>query len=114
MRWSGFWRAAPRALVDARVPIAPAALLVSALPAGVLLAIGADDLARDLGRMGAGLLAGDFYIESLEPERRAAIPQRIAVAVGGMLWPLVVAAIAGGAAVAAALVPLLRRLGAVL
>ncbi len=114
MRWSGFWWEAPRALVSARVPIAVAALVASALPAALLLAMGADDLARELGRMGAGLLAGDPYVQSLEPERRLAIPRRIAGVVEGMLWPLAVAAIAGGAVVAAALVPLLRRLGAVL
>lgn len=114
MRGSGFWWAVPRALVEARVPIAVAALVVSVLPAGALVAVGPEDLARELGRMGAGLLAGDSYIQSLEPERRSAIPERIAGVVAGLLWPLAVATIVGGAALAAALVPLFGRLGAVL
>src|SRR5262245_46575363 len=111
---SGFWWAVPRALVHARVGIAVTVLVLSVVPSLVLLAIGAEDLARELGRMGAGLLAGDSYVLSLEPERRAAIPERIAGVVGGMLWPLAAATIAGGMAIAAALVPLLGRLGEVL
>src|SRR5262245_43842240 len=114
MRVSGVWWAVPRALIDARIPIAICVFVVSALPAAIILAVGPDELARELGRMGWHLLAPDPYILSLEPERRAAIPARIAGVVGGMLWPLAVAMIAGGAAAAAALVPLLRWLGAVL
>lgn len=114
MRWSGFWWEVPRALVRACVPVAAALLAISALPAAVLLATGAESLASELGRMGADLLAGDPYIQSLEPERLAAIPARIAGIVEGMLWPLAVGAIAGGAVVGAALVLSLRRLGEVL
>src|SRR5262245_48361514 len=111
---SGFWWAVPRALIDARTLIAVAVLVVALVPAGVLLAWGPDKVAGELGGMGAGLLAGDSYIQSLEPERRAAIPERIAGVVRAMLWPLAMTGIAAAAAAAAALVVVFGRLGTVL